>query len=146
MGMDQDAKLAEVLAVNEHFYDVFRSGDFAAMDEMWSRREDVSVYHPDWPGITGREDVMASWHRLMISNDPPAVFVRDPMVVREGRVAVVFCFEDVEGSTMTASNVFVKEDGVWKITSHHARPLPQLGEGSDDDEAGDAGGTGDGAA
>ena len=138
MSMDQDAGLAEVLAVNELFYDIFRSGDFAAMDALWSRREDVSVYHPEWPGITGREDVMASWYRLMVANAPPAVFVQNPMVIREGRVAVVFCFEDIDHQTMTASNVFVQEDGIWKITSHHARPMPALGQDSQGGNADDA--------
>jgi len=66
MSMDQDAGLTEVLAANEHFYDVFRSGDMAAMYELWSSRESISVYHPNWPGISGRDDVMTSWHQVMV--------------------------------------------------------------------------------
>lgn len=133
MGMDQDAELMAVLAANERFYDVFRSGDVAAMDDLWSRRDDVSVYHPNWPGITSREDVMSSWHQVMVLAEPPAVFAREPQVIRQGRAAVVFCIEEIEGHEMTASNVFVEEDGDWKLTCHHARPLPLLGDGSEDD-------------
>ncbi len=133
MGMDQDTGLAEVLAANEHFYDVFRSGDIAAMDQLWSAREECSVCHPEWPAITTREDVIASFHRIMVLSEPPEVFARDPMVVRQGRAAIVFCTEEVGDQEMTASNVFVEEDGVWRLTCHHARPLPPLGSGSEDD-------------
>lgn len=143
MGMDQDARLAEVLAANEHFYEVFRSGDMAAMYELWSARDKISVYHPNWPGITGRDDVMTSWHQVMVMGEPPAVFATAPTVIRQGKTAVVFCTELIEGSEMTASNVFVLEGGVWKLTCHHARPLP-FGDDADDhsddpDEAEDGG-------
>jgi len=141
--MDQDAALAEVIAANERFYDVFRSGDMAAMYELWSAREDISVYHPNWPGITGRDDVMTSWHQVIVMGEPPAIFVKSPTVIRQGKVAVVFCVEMVEGEEMTASNVFVLEDDAWKLTCHHARPLP-FGEDADDssDDTDEAGGGG----
>ncbi len=129
MGMDQYAAgVAEVLAANELFYDAFRSGDVAAMEALWSERDDVSVYHPNWPGITGREDVMASWHQVMVLSEPPAIFCSNPMVIRQGRVAIVFCTEDIEGHQMTASNVFVEENGAWRMTGHHARPLSLSGQ------------------
>lgn len=141
MGMYQDAALAEVLAANERFYDVFRSGDMVAMYELWSSREELSVYHPNWPGISGRDDVLASWHQVIVMGEPPAIFARAPTVIREGKTAVVFCIEMVDGEEMTASNVFVLEDGEWKLTCHHARPLP-LGAGADDssDDTDEAGG------
>lgn len=133
MGMDQGAKVAEVLAANERFYDVFRSGDLAAMDALWSERDDISVYHPEWPGLTGRDEVMASWHQVMVLGEPPAIFAKSPTVIREGSAAVVFCIEDAEGRELTASNVFVNENGVWKLLCHHARLLPLSGEGTADD-------------
>ena len=131
MGMDQDAAVTEVLAANERLYDVFRSGDMAAMYELWSVRDSISVYHPNWPGITGRDDVMTSWHQVMVMGEPPAVFAIAPTVIRKGKTAVVFCTEVVDGGEMTASNVFVLEDGDWKLTGHHARPLP-FGDDADD--------------
>jgi ketosteroid isomerase-like protein len=134
MGMDQDAAgVAEVLAANELFYDAFRSGDVAAMEALWSERDDISVYHPNWPGITGRQNVMASWHQVMVLSEPPAIFCSGPTVIRRGRVAIVFCTEDIEGHEMTASNVFVEEDGVWRMTGHHARPLHFSGQNISED-------------
>ena len=138
MGMDQDAAgVAEVLAANELFYDAFRSGDVAAMEALWSERDDVSVYHPNWPGITGRDDVMVSWHQVMVLSEPPAIFCSNPTVIRRGRVAIVFCTEDIEGHEMTASNVFVDQGGVWRMTGHHARPLSLNGQNTAEDDAGD---------
>ncbi len=118
--MDDDS----VIAANEHFYQAFRSGDFAEMEKVWSARDEVSVYHPNWPGILGREDVMASWYQVMVLSEPPPVFPKDVTIVRAGKVAMVFCTEDMGDTRMTASNVFVEEDGVWKMTNHHASPLP----------------------
>ncbi len=138
MGMHQDTELTEVLAANERFYDVFRSGDFAEMDSLWSEAREVSVYHPNWPGITGRKEVMKSWYQVMVLSEPPAIFSRSPLVVREGNVAMVFCTEEIDGQETTASNVFAKEDGVWRLTSHHARPLPLFGENISGDGEGNS--------
>lgn len=113
-----------VIAANEHFYQAFRSGAFAEMETIWSPREEVSVYHPNWPGILGREDVMASWYQVMVLSEPPPVFPKDVTIVRAGKVAMVFCTEDMGEARMTASNVFVEEDGAWRMTSHHSAPLP----------------------
>lgn len=113
-----------VIAANERFYEAFRSGDFSAMEKVWSPRDDVSVYHPSWPGILGREDVMASWYQVMVMAEPPPVFARDVTVVRARKTAMVFCIEVLGDSRMSASNVFVEENGEWKLTNHHACPLP----------------------
>lgn len=122
--MDQDMEQTEVIAANDRFYATIRSGDFAAMDALWSARDVVSVYHPNWPGITGREEVMASWHDVLVLSEPPEIFPRDVTVIRTERMAFVLCVEEVGGARMTASNVFVKEAGAWRLTCHHARPLP----------------------
>ncbi len=54
-------------------------------------------------------------------------------MIRQGRVAIVFCTEDIEGHEMTASNVFAEEDGVWRMTGHHARPLSLSGQNISED-------------
>lgn len=145
MGMNQDAEVAEVLAANERFYDAFRSGDLAAMDALWSERAAVCVYHPEWPGITGRDEVMASWHQIMVLGEPPMVFAKSPTVIRQGKSAIVFCTEVIDGHEVTASNVFVSENGIWKLTCHYARSLNLGGEDTTDD-ADDAEGGDDGRA
>ncbi|MEL7049080.1 MAG: nuclear transport factor 2 family protein [Pseudomonadota bacterium] len=109
-----------VIDANERFYEAFRSADFAQMETIWSARSEVCVYHPNWPGIIGREDVMASWYQVMVLTEPPPVFTRDAKVIITRNTAMVFCTEVLGDATMTASNVFVKEHGAWRMTNHHA--------------------------
>lgn len=122
--MVQGIEQREVVAANDRFYAAIRSGDLAMMDVLWSTRDSVSVYHPNWPGITGREEVMASWHDVLVLAEPPEIFPRDVTIIRTERMAYVICVEEVGGARMTASNVFIKEAGEWLLTCHHARPLP----------------------
>jgi len=119
----QDTHL-DILEVNDRFYRVFRSGRYAEMERLWSASRPVSVYHPNWPGIDGREDVLASWHQIMVMAEPPEVFALDERIVKCGNTATVFCIEDLGGVQAVASNVFVLEsDGVWRIVHHQATPL-----------------------
>ena len=43
-----------------------------------------------------------------------------------GAVAVVICRELVSGSPLVATNVFVREEGEWRMSHHHAGPVVQL--------------------
>lgn len=56
---DEEAK-ASVLHANETFYEAFRNCNYEVMDELWSRAREVTVVHPGWPGLMGREDVLES--------------------------------------------------------------------------------------
>jgi len=125
------------IAANEQFYAVFRSGDFARMERLWSGRDAVSVYHPNWPGIIGRDDVMASWYQVMVLSDPPEIFVSDQTVILAGRTAMVFCTEQLGDVRMTASNVFILEDDCWRMTNHHACPIPENAESGEGEDGGD---------
>ena len=37
-----------------------------------------------------------------------------------GEVALVLCEEELDGGTLIASNLFVREDGAWRIAHHQA--------------------------
>ena len=114
----------DVLRANYDFYAAFRSGDYARMDELWASKHDVSVYHPNWEGIEGREAVMASWFEIMVVAQPPMVSVSDECVIMNGRRAFVLCTESFDTTRVVASNLFVLEDGDWKMTHHQATHLP----------------------
>lgn len=120
-----------VLAANEAFYAAFQAADFEAMEALWSRRRKVSVYHPNWPGIDTRDAVMESWYRILVAGDPPRVRAIDPTVVLTARTALVICREDLGGANLIATNVFVLEDGHWRMTSHHASRLPAAAQQGD---------------
>ena len=115
----------DVLRANHEFYSAFRSGDYARMDQIWASKHPVSVFHPNWEGIEGREAVMASWFDVMVVAEPPMVSVRDECVILNGRRAVVLCTECFGATRIIASNLFVMEQGEWRMTHHQATQLPQ---------------------
>ncbi len=115
---------ADVLQANATFYSALRRGDYAAMDALWSRQQKVSVYHPNWCGIEGRDEVMASWFQVMVVAEPPDIDVTDECVILNGRRAVVLCTENVDNAQIIASNLYALEGGAWKITHHQATHLP----------------------
>jgi ketosteroid isomerase-like protein len=114
----------DVLKANHEFYAAFRSGDFARMDALWAQHHPVSVHHPNWAAIEGREQVMASWFDVMVVAEPPMVTISDETVIITGTRAFVLCIEKFENTSIIASNLFVLEDGDWKITHHQATHLP----------------------
>jgi SnoaL-like protein len=44
-------------------------------------------------------------------------------VLLYGDAALVLCEEELDGGTLVASNVFVREDGAWRIAHHQAGQL-----------------------
>ena len=121
---------ADVRRANADFYAALRSGDYARMDALWSSKEAVSVYHPNWTGIEGRDDVMASWFQVMVVAEPPMIEAKDESVILNGRRAVVLCTECIDTARIIASNLFVYEDGAWKLTHHQATHLPEAAQRS----------------
>ena len=49
----------------EAFYVAFRDKDLDAMDAIWAKKTKVSVIHPGWNTLVGRDEVMSSWHRII---------------------------------------------------------------------------------
>lgn len=118
-----DPRVAAVLGANESFYKIFRERDEAAMAALWARLVPVAVTHPGWQTVLGRPAVLASFHRIMSDPRSPWVWCHDPHVIlpAEG-VAVVLCTEAIDANRLTATNVFVIEDGVWRLVHHQAGP------------------------
>ena len=112
------------LSANDTFYNAFAAGDTAAMDACWSKTEDVLCTHPGWQPIHGREDVIESWHRIL-ENGPPSIRWSDGRVSIIRGVAFVSCTEWLIDGTLAATNVFVWEEGSWKLVHHHASPLSE---------------------
>ncbi len=120
-----------VLAANEAFYAAFRAADFDAMERLWSRRRKVSVFHPNWPGIKTRDAVMESWYRILVAGNPPHVSANDPTAIVTKKTGLVICHEDLGGTNLIATNIFVLEDGQWRMTNHQASRLPVTAQQSD---------------
>ena len=95
------------------------------MDAIWSRRAPVSCLHPGWNPISEREELLASWRGILDSPSRPRIECFEPQVRVYGDAAVVLCYEKLESGYLLATNIFVREEGGWKMTHHHAGgPVP----------------------
>lgn len=112
-----------VLVANDAFYSAFNAKDFAAMDALWARSAPVACVHPNGDALIGREEVMASWRAILGNPEQPRVFTGVATAHLLGDVAYVLCRELVTGSPLAATNVFVREDGQWRLVHHHSSPV-----------------------
>lgn len=122
-----------ILAANDTFYRAFSLRDADAMDELWARSHPVACIHPGWPVLSGRSVVMESWRRVLENPHSPRISCLHAKVHRLGDVAFVTCFESVQGALLSATNVFVLEDGEWTMAHHQAGPVADDALESDDE-------------
>jgi len=121
----------EVLAANEAFYEAFAAGDAGALEALFARATELATAHPWRPATTGREGVVAGWRAILEAGAPPIRCV-DPSVILlpGGQAALVSCVEDTGDAPCIATNVFVREEGEWRLCHHHGAPLaPVFGPG-----------------
>lgn len=109
-----------VLAANLEFYRAFTMRDLAAMEALWARNSPVSCLHPGWAALTDRDTVIASWHGILSNPEAPRIACFDERVMMFGDAALVLCEEELDGGTLAASNLFVREGDDWRIAHHHA--------------------------
>jgi hypothetical protein len=115
---------ASVIAANEAFYAAFATRDVAAMEERWSRRVPVSCTHPGWLTLHGRLEVLDSWRAIMANPGQARVVPGDARATLIGEgAAIVHCREFVAGSAIVATNVYIFEDGAWRLVDHHGGPV-----------------------
>lgn len=123
---------SEVIGANQAFYDAFARRDAVAMEALWAKRVPVACVHPGWAALRGRRDVVESWQAILANPRAPKVACSRPRAYVYGEFAFVVCNETVSGAELVATNVFVREDGSWRMVHHHAGPVARGGE---EDEA-----------
>jgi ketosteroid isomerase-like protein len=118
-----------VLAANLDFYRAFGRSDYAEMDAIWARRVSVLCLHPGWTAIEGRDAVMESWRHIL--GDPDFhIMCHDERVHLYGDLAIVLCEEELAGGgLLAATNIFIREDGVWRMVHHQASAIIPSGRG-----------------
>ncbi len=125
---------ADVLSANAAFYAAFRGEDLGAMEALWARRAPVACIHPGWPALVGRDRVMASWQAIFLGG-APQIRCASARAHLLGDVAFVICGELLPEGQLVATNVFVREDGDWRIVHHQAAPVTApAGDDEDEDE------------
>ena len=111
-----------VLAANLAFYRAFGRGDYAGMEAVWARRAAVLCLHPGWAAVEGREAVMDSWRHVL--GDPDfRILCHDERVHLYGELAIVLCEEELSGGLLAATNIFIREDGAWRMIHHQASAI-----------------------
>lgn len=113
----------EILAANQRFYEAFSRADLGAMDDLWARDAPVSCVHPGWGALVERDEIMMSW-RAILEGDAPGEIEYGAAEAYPGEdMAYVVCSETIGEAQLIATNVFVREQGEWKLVHHHAGPV-----------------------
>jgi len=121
----------KVLKVNEAFYSALINGDYQAMESLWSHASEVAVIHPGWPPLHGREAVMDSWQRILDGGSTRGMYCANAVCYQMSDAAFVICTESFPEGELVATNIYVREDGDWKIVHHQGGPIQSM----NDDEA-----------
>lgn len=116
---------AAVLAANEGFYRAFSRGDYAAMSELWAKAAPVACLHPGARLLSGRHAVLSSFRELLAAAPAWKMVGRDARVFWLGESAFVTCLEanGEQPAHLAATNIFILEEGRWRMVHHHAGPL-----------------------
>jgi ketosteroid isomerase-like protein len=116
---------AAILDANATFYRAFTDGDYAAMSELWALRAPAVCLHPGARALMGRRQVLDSWRQILGGTSRFELRCDRPVVRCAGDAAIVICYEanGDQPAHLAATNVFVLEDGHWRMVHHHAGPI-----------------------
>ena len=112
-----------LLAANLEFYRAFTTHDVAAMERVWALETPVLCLHPGWELLRGRQAVLESWRQILSNPEAPHVVVHEDQAFLFGEVGIVTCEEELDGGSLAATNMFVKEQGLWRLVHHQASPI-----------------------
>lgn len=130
---DEDS--ADVLDANESFYRAFAERDIAGMIGVWAKDAPASCIHPGWPEpLFGLDDVLRSWQAILSNPDNPDIRCEAESIALHGDTAVVVCEEHLETGVLLATNIFVREDGAWRMVHHQSGPTARTPEGQTEPE------------
>lgn len=114
-----------VLDVNRAFYDAFINADYPAMESLWAQEHEIAVIHPGWSPLHGRNAVLDTWRRILTGASQSDMNCSEARVYFMGEAAFVVCIERLPEGEVVATNIFVQENGDWKMTHHHGGLIAQ---------------------
>ena len=123
---------AAVNFANEAFYLAFSTRNLEAMNALWARQAPVTCIHPGWSALTGRDAVMESWQAILTNPSSPVVDCRNSVTHLFGNIGYVICYEAFDQGFLVATNIFVREEGTWKIIHHQAGSTASIPEEEDE--------------
>jgi hypothetical protein len=124
----QDAKTAAEFSVRRaqvEFYEAFASQSIELMSQVWSRYYDCRCIHPGSPANEGRESVLSSWNQIFESAEAFYVEAKPGANIDIcGNTAICTCVQQMNGGgEMEVVNIFKREHGNWRITTHMSSPV-----------------------
>lgn len=122
----------DVLEVNQAFYDAFAAGDYAEVEKLWARVDKVSVIHPGSAVIHGRKAVMKSWQEILEKSGGSQIRCANSKAYILGETAYVVCNEVFPAGRLMATNIFIMEEGDWKMVHHQAGHCNPVRQGASD--------------
>ncbi len=135
----RDPEQSQVLEVNANFYRAFESLDILQMAAVWARGDLVKCIHPGWSLLAGWEAVRASWELIFSITKEIRFTLTDVRVQIHGSLAWVVLTENllsqvqqgVTATTLLATNIYEKANGIWQMVHHHASHVFSSRAGSD---------------
>lgn len=139
---EMKAAIAQVLAVNQKFYQAHEARDVDAMISVWEHTSRAVCIHPGWPALVGWPAIKESWQRIFGGPGRNQFILTDIRGTVHGNVAWVTLDENLmdraNTGTIAATNIFVRTPTGWRLTLHQGSPVairqhsnPNLAEGSD---------------
>jgi|SRR5579871_563927 len=126
--VETEGETEKVLDANEAFYRAFNQKNVADMDALWARSVPVSCVHPGWTALRDRDAVLESWRRILENPTQPRIVSGGASVRFVGEIAFVLCRELVSATPLAATNVFVREEGAWRLVHHQSSPVSVIAE------------------
>ena len=81
--------------------------------------------HPGWPALTDRQEILTSWERILSNPQQEPIDVYNATAYPIGDTVAVVCYEELNGSVMVATNLFMLEDDQVVLVHHQAGPCGQ---------------------
>jgi ketosteroid isomerase-like protein len=130
--------IEEVRQASDQFYAALRrglTGDTSEMFAACSQADDVTTMHPLGGRQIGWSEVRASWEMAASALDGGSVEVNDLQITLLGDEAAYTTGTENVSATVggtpvsfsaRCTNVYRREDGVWKVVHHHLDLLPDV--------------------
>ncbi len=123
--------LESLRLANLGFYEAFQTLEPETMDAIWSDAEDVTVVHPGWALIKGRDAVMESWRRIFENTSMMQFAVTGVELWVDGDIGWATCTEHITSlvdgrggeANVQATNIYVRRDERWLMVHHHGSPV-----------------------
>ncbi len=114
---------AVILFANDAFYLAFNTRDINVMERLWAQQTSPVCIHPGWGPMFDREEIITSWRDIFSGGDGEfKIECHAPVVVPQGGLYSVVCYEELAGGWLSATNTFVIEEGEPRICFHQASP------------------------